>query len=185
MMPTAIMATLVVGLTTGATLYRHAVTASMPGAGQQATARTLAVQDWLSLATIGTIIAYAGLVIYPLGSRLRAERQRQNRLTDEVAARNVERELRSRLATIGVWSVDLRSQEIYWSPETRRIHEVSDEYQPVFDQAVQFYPETVREVLSEGLERAISTGEPWAGELPSITAKGNHRWVRVYAVAIE
>lgn len=184
-MPTAIMATLVVGLTTGATLYRHAVTASMPGAGQQATARTLAVQDWLSLATIGTIIAYAGLVIYPLGSRLRAERQRQNRLTDEVAERNVDLELMSRLAKIGVWSVDLRSQEIYWSPETRRIHEVSDDYQPVFDQAVQFYPETIREVLSEGLERAISTGEPWDGELPFITAKGNHRWVRVYAVAIE
>ena len=102
-----------------------------------------------------------------------------------LARRNGDLRMMSSLAKIGEWSLDLASQQVFWSSEVRRIHEVGDDYQPTLEGAVDFYPESVRQKLKDGLNGCIATRQPWDTELPFVTAKGNSCWVRVYATAFE
>ena len=84
----------------------------------------------------------------------------------------------NRLARIGGWEVDLINNTLYQSPITREIHEVSDDYQPDLDSAINFYRNDVRDLVKKFVNEAVEQGTPWDIELPLITAKGNERWVR-------
>jgi PAS domain S-box-containing protein len=82
------------------------------------------------------------------------------------------------IAGVGGWRVDLRTGEAHWSNETRRIHEVDDDFVPQLDQAIQFYAPEARPVIEAAVQHAVATGEGWDLELPLLTAKGNAIWVR-------
>ncbi len=84
------------------------------------------------------------------------------------------------MALIGCWEVDAKTQDIYWSRQTRRIHGVSDDYQPCMDAAINFYHPDARPVVAKAVEQGIATGQPWDLELPFTTATGNHIWVRAF-----
>ena len=90
----------------------------------------------------------------------------------------------TRLGGIGSWEVDLDAGTVMWDPMTRRIHEVDDDYIPDLVRAVEFYPPEVRETLEASIESAINLGTAWDLELPFVTAKGNHAWVRAVGRAI-
>jgi len=90
----------------------------------------------------------------------------------------------TRLGGIGSWEVDLDAGTVMWDPMTRRIHEVDDEYIPDLVRAVEFYAPEARETLNASIESAINLGTAWDLELPFITAKGNHVWVRAVGRAI-
>ena len=144
----------------------------------------------LSESEINHLSSFASIVVRLLKQSRTVERM--ERLTQELRAgrttlarRNSDLRMMSSLAKIGEWSFNLASQEIFWSSEVRRIHEVGDHYQPTFEGAVDFYPEAVRQKLKDGLSGCIATRQPWDTELPFVTAKGNSRWVRVYATAFE
>lgn len=85
------------------------------------------------------------------------------------------------IARIGGWEVDLVSNTVYWSPMTRMIHEVDDDYEPVLETAINFYREDVRDDVRNYVNRAIETGETWDFELPIITARGKERWIKSIA----
>ncbi len=83
----------------------------------------------------------------------------------------------SRLARIGGWEIDLRTMKVTWTSEVHRIHEVSEDYRPTIDD--------VRWLLPDGFFEALGKDDP-AGqldlfdrELPLVTVKGRHIWVRV------
>ena len=82
------------------------------------------------------------------------------------------------LGGIGSWEVDLGTGTLLWDPMTRRIHEVDDDYVPDLASAVTFYAPEARETLQEAINGSINLGEAWDLELPFVTAKGNHVWVR-------
>ena len=46
-----------------------------------------------------------------------------------------------RLANIGFWEVDVQSGKVYWSDQTRFIHEVPDDFEPNLETAIDFYKE--------------------------------------------
>lgn len=106
------------------------------------------------------------------------------KVSSEVAKRNADLEMMSAIANIGEWILDLQSQEIFWSSEVRRIHEVDATYAPSFSDAIAFFPDGARSRLTEGLQNCITSRKPWEMELPIVTAKGSDRWVRVYATPI-
>ena len=83
-----------------------------------------------------------------------------------------------RLAGIGGWQLDLVSQLVTWSAQTRVIHEVDADYVPTLDGAPQFYAPEARSTLTEAVSVATQTGGNWDLELPFITARGRHIWVR-------
>ncbi|WP_417492571.1 PAS domain-containing protein [Maricaulis sp.] len=88
------------------------------------------------------------------------------------------------LGGIGSWEVDLDADTILWDSMTRRIHEVDDDYVPDLETAVEFYAPDAREAVQQAIEEAIAQGEAWDLELPFITAKGNHIWVRAVGRAV-
>ncbi|MBI1191327.1 MAG: PAS domain-containing protein [Tepidisphaera sp.] len=81
-------------------------------------------------------------------------------------------------ARIGGWELDLAAGQLEWTRETRRIHEVDDDYVPTVEAAIEFYVPEAREQIKAAIARAIERGEGWDLELGFVTARGNPRLVR-------
>ena len=81
------------------------------------------------------------------------------------------------LAGVGGWQVDMATNEILWTDETCRIHDVSAGYRPSLRESLEFYPEEAREALSAAVSRCMSDGIDWNLELPLVTATGRKIWV--------
>ena len=85
-----------------------------------------------------------------------------------------------RLADFGAWEFDPNGERQHWTDGTRRIHEVSDDYEPTVDRGVEFYHPDDREEIRRLFDRAVEAGEPYEAELRIITAEDNRRWVRTH-----
>lgn len=98
----------------------------------------------------------------------------------EVELRKHEQLLRQtgRIAHIGGWEVDLKTMTPVWSEEVYRIHEVDPSVKPDLNRAIDFYAPEARPVIAAAVRDAIEQGKPYDLELPFITAKGRHIWVR-------
>ena len=83
-----------------------------------------------------------------------------------------------RLAMIGGWEYHLRDDTLYWSSSVRHIHEVTDDYRPQVESALEFYSPDIKPVIHEAFNRCLTEGESYDLELPLITAKGRRIWVR-------
>lgn len=89
-------------------------------------------------------------------------------LSRDISARKErERELERReylferiqdIADIGVWEYDPYTEELIWSEGIRRIHDVSEEFEPTVEQALQFYHEADREAVREVFNHAVDHG---------------------------
>ncbi len=84
----------------------------------------------------------------------------------------------SRLAVIGGWRVDIKAQAVYWSEQTRLIHEVPPDYVPSLATAMDFYAPEHRELIAQAVQQAMESGKGWDLELRFITYTGRSIWVR-------
>ncbi|GAA59352.1 signal transduction histidine kinase [Pseudoalteromonas sp. BSi20652] len=88
------------------------------------------------------------------------------------------------VANIGTWEVDLIENKIYWSEQTKRIHQVSNDYQPFMEGALEFYKEgSSRQNISQAVEAAIEKGEKWNLNLQIVTAKNQTLWISTFGEA--
>ena len=88
------------------------------------------------------------------------------------------------VASIGTWEVDIINDVLTWSSQTRRIHEVSDDFKPTIEDAISFYKEGFnRDEISRIVSHTIETGEPWSATLELISAKGNSVWIETHGMA--
>ena len=115
------------------------------------------------------VVSPSGLVLGYVGS-----------VEDVTARKQLEAVLdrTGRLARVGGWEVDLRSQVLTWSQQTRRIHEVDDDFVPQVESAIHFYAEEARPIIAAAVQAGIEQGTPWDLELPLVTARGRPIWVR-------
>ena len=91
---------------------------------------------------------------------------------------NFLRDQANKVAGIGYWELDLRTNMIMWSSMTRKIHEVPDDYVPKLESGIKFYKEgESRDTITKCVEAAIADGTGWDVELSLITAKGNEIYV--------
>jgi len=82
-------------------------------------------------------------------------------------------------ANVGGWELDLLTNQLHWTAETFRIHELSSSsYEPSVDTAIDFYTPECRPVIRAAVARTIETGEPFDLELELITSRGRRIWVR-------
>jgi signal transduction histidine kinase/ActR/RegA family two-component response regulator len=82
------------------------------------------------------------------------------------------------LAGVGAWEVDLINEKVYWSAETKKIHEVEADYEPDLATAINFYKEgDSRERISLLVNKAIELGGHFSGEFEIVTQKGKTKWV--------
>ena len=88
-------------------------------------------------------------------------------------------------ATIGIWEYNTQTSELYWSDETKHIHQVSKDFQPKVETAILFYKEGFsRETITVLFENCIKKHEDFDIDLQVVTAKGNEKWVRAIGKAI-
>lgn len=79
---------------------------------------------------------------------------------------------------VGSWEAELSTNALRWSPQTCRIHDVPADYVPDIEKAATFFPPEARESLMAVYARLMRDGTPYDIEVPFVTAKGRHRWVR-------
>ncbi len=85
----------------------------------------------------------------------------------------------STVARIGGWEIDMATMSVYWSPITRQIHEVPDDYVPDVSKGIEFYKEgESREKIGAVVAQAMADGTPWDLELQLVTFAGRELWVR-------
>lgn len=84
-----------------------------------------------------------------------------------------------RVAKVGGWSMDIVQQKLSWTPVTKMIHEVPEDFIPEVSSGIEFYKEgESRYKITKALEQAIQHGTPWSLDLQLVTHKGNEIWVR-------
>ncbi|MEY2953307.1 MAG: hypothetical protein RLZZ401_1394, partial [Pseudomonadota bacterium] len=88
------------------------------------------------------------------------------------------------IAKVGGWELDLRTMKIFWSLETFRIHDLEPPDVPALDQAINFYAPEAQPTIRAAVQAGIDHGTPWDLELPMVTAKGRHIWVRAQGFAV-
>lgn len=93
-------------------------------------------------------------------------------------------EMTGQLARVGGWELDLRSNVLFWTKETCRIHELADFETPSLEMAIEFYAPEARPIIREAVDKAIAEGTPWDLELPMVTEKGKHIWVRAQGTVL-
>lgn len=80
---------------------------------------------------------------------------------------------------VGGWEADLVDRQTYWSTQTKRIHDLPDDYEPVFGEALDSYAPEAQPIIRKAFDIGIATGQGWDLELPFITSKGREIWIRV------
>ncbi len=83
-----------------------------------------------------------------------------------------------RIASVGGWELDIETEELHWTDEVFRIHEIENHQKPDLKDAINFYAPEVRDTIRKAVQEGIENHQSWDLELPLITAKGNSRWVR-------
>jgi len=87
----------------------------------------------------------------------------------------------SSLARIGSWELDLVNKgnnEMYWSPMTRKILEVDENYNPTLTGGFEFYSEESKKRIQQAVENLVEAGVDFDEDLLLITSLGNERWIR-------
>jgi len=66
----------------------------------------------------------------------------------------------SKLARIGAWEVDLKTQKVYWSESTIAIHEFPSNLEtPSLAEAFLYYPEASRAIVAKAFDETIALGK--------------------------
>ncbi|MEM7166795.1 MAG: CHASE domain-containing protein [Planctomycetota bacterium] len=82
------------------------------------------------------------------------------------------------VARVGGWELDIATGVVTWTDQVRKIHEVPDDFEPTLESAIAFYAPEARHTIEHAVARGIAERAPWDLELPLVTARGNHIWVR-------
>jgi PAS domain S-box-containing protein len=84
-----------------------------------------------------------------------------------------------KLAKIGIYELDVASNEIYWSDVTKQIIQVANDFVPTLDNIKNvFNDEHYRDIAKNAMDNALKNGESYDIDLEILTAKGNIRYVR-------
>ncbi len=130
---------------------------------------------WIAWTNRATLDADGGVTgIHSVG------RDKTQRRTVEQALRESQSLLARTGAAAGVggWELNLATGKLTWSDETRRLHDVSPEFEPSLENALGFYTEQSKPIVRRALNDAIEYQTPWDLELELVSATGRVFWAR-------
>ncbi len=88
----------------------------------------------------------------------------------------------SKVSVNGGWDLDLVSDTLFWTDETKNIHEVPPYFQPDQQNALSFYvDEESHSRVVDCFNSIKETGKPFDDRFEIVTARGNKKWVRLKA----
>jgi PAS domain S-box-containing protein/putative nucleotidyltransferase with HDIG domain len=82
------------------------------------------------------------------------------------------------MAKVGGGEINPNDMTWRWTEEVFRIHELEPGRMIPVEEGINYYAPDSRPIIREAIYKALATGEGWDIELPFITAKGKHLWVR-------
>ncbi|MBY0113933.1 MAG: PAS domain-containing protein [Phycisphaerales bacterium] len=82
------------------------------------------------------------------------------------------------IARVGGWMYDVLADQITWSDEVKRLHEVPLDFVPNVDIGISFYPGAAATTIRTIFKAALEEAKPFSVELPFRTAKGRDLWIR-------
>ncbi|PKL70882.1 MAG: hypothetical protein CVV30_05960 [Methanomicrobiales archaeon HGW-Methanomicrobiales-1] len=88
------------------------------------------------------------------------------------------------IALVGGWQLDIRTNDLLFTKETYRIHEVPEDTIINLSQAILFFDIPGRSTLEAALQRCTEEGEPFDLELPFTNAKEKKLWTRTIGRAV-
>ena len=84
---------------------------------------------------------------------------------------------------IGIWELDLVTNNVHWSPTIKKMVEVSEDYNPTLEEVYPFFQEGEdRETLIDALGRAVEQGEGFDLELKVVTTSQRVFWSRTIGI---
>ena len=89
------------------------------------------------------------------------------------------------LTQVGGWELDVQTQELFWTSQTYRIHELNEGTPLTLADAINFYTPPGRAVVVEAVKAALEHDTPMHVELEIVTAKGKAVWIRVHGQAVK
>ncbi len=89
------------------------------------------------------------------------------------------------IGKIGCWEYGFKEDKLTWCEMTRKIHEVTDDFVPTIDNAVQFYKDGhSRNTMAMVIHEATQNGKHWSERLQIINANGTEIWVQTAGMPI-
>ncbi len=85
---------------------------------------------------------------------------------------------------VGGWELSLETQSLFWTDQTKRIHEVPLDYEPNLETALAFYEPESGDMISAVVGEAIENQTDWDVEAELITAKGRKIWVHTVGTPV-
>ncbi|WP_177761655.1 response regulator [Flavobacterium sp. I3-2] len=86
------------------------------------------------------------------------------------------------VAQVGGWELNLETNQITWSKNTKMIHGVSEDFDPNLDSAIKFYTDESQGFINSSISKAINEGISYDQELELVRADGTVIWVRVKGI---
>ena len=87
------------------------------------------------------------------------------------------------LAGVGGWELDLRTQAVFWTEQTRLIHGVGPDFELSLDIGIGFFVPEHQSIIREALQQLVMTDEKVVRELQICRSDGQIVWVRISAEA--
>jgi diguanylate cyclase (GGDEF)-like protein len=85
---------------------------------------------------------------------------------------------------VGGWELQLPSGPLYWTRQTKAIHELPPDFEPDLASALDFYHPDSRLAIATAVAKAMTNGSSWDLELQLVTARSNTIWVRAIGNAV-
>ncbi|PSR06150.1 MAG: hypothetical protein BRD49_01985, partial [Bacteroidetes bacterium SW_10_40_5] len=83
-----------------------------------------------------------------------------------------------KMAKVGGWEYSLINDQLYWTPETYRIHELDFDRPITVHEGINYYHPDYRDKIQQVINSLIETGERYDIKAKIVTAKNNVKWVR-------
>ncbi len=103
-------------------------------------------------------------------------------ITDEVNIGSLLKET-NQLSRSGSWEVNLIHNSLFWSDIIYEIHEVPEGFKPQLSEAINFYREDFRELVTKVVNDCIEKGTPFDYEAIIVTSINNEVWIRAMGKA--
>lgn len=136
-------------------------------------------ERWVSWTNTRQVTDDGSVLLHSTGRDVTARVQARRALAHSEALL----EKTGRAAGVGGWEMDIRTGQVSWTAETRRIHEVPPDFQPTLERALAFYTPDSRAAVQAAVQHCLADGTPWDLELQLVTAAGRIRWARTVGEA--
>lgn len=83
-----------------------------------------------------------------------------------------------RVANIGGWEFDVKSQKALWTDQIYKIYGLDKKKEPNLTESISFYAPHEQERIKKHVENSIEKAIPFNAKFEFIDARGNHKWVR-------